>query len=405
MKNPVTIQNCHFNTTDTSIEHAIFGVPLVSFSSIEHSFSIKWSSFNSFSASGYDLLAITTERSISLVSVQVSVCFSLHPPRKDRRYDRPNRHLKNIHRPLNRIGTFTKHHQSSSPSQRKCQSSSSSYKFLRLSNTPRFFIARLALSKSKTALCARMDQSLPSNSATPHSIDVFVIGHNLANTITPVKWEGNFFERTIPRFGDGFDFSLSFSSITIVVPPHSFQQSLFSSASEKLSFSSCSIFGTSTDPVTFSLIELKSGELVITSTEIKTVTLHSTLLKENWEGTLSSDSLRSSVLLSLSSVSSLSEEVSSFDTHSPLSEFYPRVAPRIVVTKDSKNEDLWLCGSAALPCLSMDVSVELTKVREVEVKGEEEIGSRLKMDGDCNDRRTQEARSGEDGWEGADCEQ
>ncbi|KAK2943920.1 hypothetical protein BLNAU_21175 [Blattamonas nauphoetae] len=53
--NHVTIQNCHFYTTDTSIEHAIFGVPLVS--------------FNSFSVSGHALLAITTEQPTSFVSV------------------------------------------------------------------------------------------------------------------------------------------------------------------------------------------------------------------------------------------------------------------------------------------------------------------------------------------------
>ncbi|KAK2958988.1 hypothetical protein BLNAU_6004 [Blattamonas nauphoetae] len=392
-------------------------------------------------------------------------------------------------------------------------------------------------------------ESLPSDSATPPSIDVLVIGHNLARTITRVKWEGSFtrtkesslwgtdratqlnmsllpylvsleesveidddgteFEKcghfeifcksvelgmsrmkeaclsrmtvmsritataavepkgdlsveghsasSLLSFSsngrflntpqDGSDFSLSFSSITIVVPTHSFQQSLFSSASEKLSFTSCSIVGTTSDPVTFSLIELTSGELVITSTDVKTITLHSsplikssgsttmlesnfssiervdglgcvleadtsclicvknclftsctsnnthnwilllgantgTLLQENWEGTLSSDSLRSSVLLSSSSASSLSDEISVFDTHSLLYEFYPRVAPRIVVTRDWKNEDHPLCGSAELPCLSVDVSVGLTGVREVEVRGEAEIGRRLKMDGD-----------------------
>ncbi|KAK2940114.1 hypothetical protein BLNAU_24976 [Blattamonas nauphoetae] len=69
-KHPVSLQNCHFNTTDASIGQAIFAVPLVSFSSTEYSFSIKSSSFKSFSVSGHALIAVTTKQPISFVSVK-----------------------------------------------------------------------------------------------------------------------------------------------------------------------------------------------------------------------------------------------------------------------------------------------------------------------------------------------
>ncbi|KAK2949901.1 hypothetical protein BLNAU_15130 [Blattamonas nauphoetae] len=47
-----------------------FAVPLVSFSSTEYSFSIKSSSFKSFSVSGHALIAVTTKQPISFVSVK-----------------------------------------------------------------------------------------------------------------------------------------------------------------------------------------------------------------------------------------------------------------------------------------------------------------------------------------------
>ncbi|KAK2942115.1 hypothetical protein BLNAU_22987 [Blattamonas nauphoetae] len=105
-----------------------------------------------------------------------------------------------------------------------------------------------------------------------------------------------------------------------------------------------------------------------------------TLNKENWEGTLSTSSLRSSVLLSSSTQSASS--ISDVDPHSLLYEFYPRTTPRIVVQKDGKNEDHPLCGSSELPCLSVDTSFGLTKVRTVEITGEGEVKTQMRMDGD-----------------------
>ncbi|KAK2947251.1 hypothetical protein BLNAU_17812 [Blattamonas nauphoetae] len=67
---PVTLQNCHFNTTDEVRRPANFEVPLVSFSSTVHVVSIKSSSITFFSVSGHALLAITTEQLISFVSVK-----------------------------------------------------------------------------------------------------------------------------------------------------------------------------------------------------------------------------------------------------------------------------------------------------------------------------------------------
>ncbi|KAK2944816.1 hypothetical protein BLNAU_20289 [Blattamonas nauphoetae] len=211
--------------------------------------------------------------------------------------------------------------------------------------------------------------------------------------------------------------SLSFSSLAIIVPSESTHQSLFSSLSGTLSFTSCSIAGSSPNPVAFSLITLTTGDLLFSFTHSKSVVLQSTPLiassgsismtnsnftsisrvdglgcvleadssgsilvqyclfvscmsnsttnwihllgadtntlnKENWEGTLNASSLRSSVLLSTST------------------------------PKDGKNEDHPLCGSPELPCLSVDTSVGLTKVRTVEINGEGEVKTQMKMDGD-----------------------
>ncbi|KAK2942125.1 hypothetical protein BLNAU_22968 [Blattamonas nauphoetae] len=239
--------------------------------------------------------------------------------------------------------------------------------------------------------------------------------------------------------------SLSFSSLAIIVPSESTHQSLFSSLSGTLSFTSCSIAGSSPNPVAFSLITLTTGDLLFSFTHSKSVVLQSTPLiassgsismtnsnftsisrvdglgcvleadssgsilvqyclfvscmsnsttnwihllgadtntlnKENWEGTLNASSLRSSVLLSTSTPSASS--ISDIDPHSLLYEFYPRVEHRIVVQKDGKNEDHPLCGSPELPCLSVDTSVGLTKVRTVEINGEGEVKTQMKMDGD-----------------------
>ncbi|KAK2942117.1 hypothetical protein BLNAU_22960 [Blattamonas nauphoetae] len=238
---------------------------------------------------------------------------------------------------------------------------------------------------------------------------------------------------------------LSFSSLAIIVPSESSHQSLFSSLSGTLSFTSCTITGSSPNPIAFSLISLTAGDLIFSFTHSKSMVLQSTPLlassgsitmtndnftsisrvdglgcvleadssgsilvqhslfvscmsnsttnwihllgadantlnKENWEGTLNASSLRSSVLLSTSTPSASS--VSDIDPHSLLYEFYPRVEHRIVVQKDSTNEDHALCGSPELPCLSVDTSVGLTKVRTVEINGEGEVKTQMRMDGD-----------------------
>ncbi|KAK2940168.1 hypothetical protein BLNAU_24923 [Blattamonas nauphoetae] len=239
--------------------------------------------------------------------------------------------------------------------------------------------------------------------------------------------------------------TLSFSSLVIVIPSDSTHQSLFSSLSGTLSFTSCTITGSSPNPLAFSLIDLTAGDLLFSFTHSKSIVLQSTPLiassgsitmtnsnftsvsrvdglgcvleadssgsilvqhclfvscmsnsttnwihllgadantlnKENWEGTLSTSSLRSSVLLSSSTQSASS--ISDVDPHSLLYEFYPRTTPRIVVQKDGKNEDHPLCGSSELPCLSVDTSFGLTKVRTVEITGEGEVKTQMRMDGD-----------------------
>ncbi|KAK2956387.1 hypothetical protein BLNAU_8609 [Blattamonas nauphoetae] len=242
--------------------------------------------------------------------------------------------------------------------------------------------------------------------------------------------------------------SLSFLSLAIIVPSESSHQSLFSSLSGTLSFTSCSIAGSSPNPIAFSMISLSESELVFASTHSESIVLQSTPLiassgsitmtnsnfssisrvdglgcvleadssgsilvqhcrfvscmsnstpnwihllgadtntlnKKNWEGTLHASSLRSSVLLSTSTPSDSSiSGTDPFEPHSLLYEFYPRIEYRIVVQKDEKNEDHPLCGSRELPCLSVDTSVGLTQVRKVEINGEGEVKTQMRMDGD-----------------------
>ncbi|KAK2947169.1 hypothetical protein BLNAU_17874 [Blattamonas nauphoetae] len=216
--------------------------------------------------------------------------------------------------------------------------------------------------------------------------------------------------------------TLSFSSLVIVIPSDSTHQSLFSSLSGTLSFTSCTITGSSPNPLAFSLIDLTAGDLLFSFTlEINCAPINTsdrlfwvdhddqqqlhigqssgwvgmcleadssgsilvqhclfvscmsnsttnwihllgadanTLNKENWEGTLSTSSLRSSLHQSPTSTLTL------------LYEFYPRTTPRIVVQKDGKNEDHPLCGSSELP------------FRTVEITGEGEVKTQMRMDGD-----------------------
>ncbi|KAK2948245.1 hypothetical protein BLNAU_16864 [Blattamonas nauphoetae] len=108
-----------------------------------------------------------------------------------------------------------------------------------------------------------------------------------------------------------------------------------------------------------------------------------TVRLSNWEGTLSPSSPRPSVLLFIPTDSNdppFSTDPS--NPHSLLYEFYPRDPTMIVVRKNDVSEDHPLCGSSQLPCLTIDKSVGLTKVRTVEIIGEGEISSVMKLDGD-----------------------
>ncbi|KAK2940023.1 hypothetical protein BLNAU_25066 [Blattamonas nauphoetae] len=241
--------------------------------------------------------------------------------------------------------------------------------------------------------------------------------------------------------------TLSFSSLAIVIPSESTHQSLFSSLSGTLSFTSCTITGSSPNPIAFSdcshnrraslsfthskSIVLQSTPLIASSGSITMTNCNFTSISRvdglgcvleassdgevcvrsstfsscqsggtptwillngknpntvrlsNWEGTLSPSSPRPSVLLFIPTDSNdppFSTDPS--NPHSLLYEFYPRDPTMIVVRKNDVSEDHPLCGSSQLPCLTIDKSVGLTKVRTVEIIGEGEISSVMKLDGD-----------------------
>ncbi|KAK2957899.1 hypothetical protein BLNAU_7075 [Blattamonas nauphoetae] len=303
----------------------------------------------------------------------------------------------------------------------------------------------LGLRRMKEASVATMKvmEKITTTTLLEPKCDLCIYGNEESSTLS-FSLDGCFVNS--PK--DATPSSLSFSSLAIIVPSESNHQSLFSSLSGTLSFTSCTVTGSFSNPIIFSLITLTTGDLLFSFTHSKSIALQSTPLiassgsitmtncnftsisrvdglgcvleadssgsilvqhclfvscisnsttnwihllgadthtlnKENWEGTLNTSSLRSSVLLSTSLLSASSiSGADPFDPHSLLYEFYPRTTPRIVVQKDEKNEDHPLCGSGELPCLSVDTSVDLTKVRTVEINGEGEVKTQMKMDGD-----------------------
>ncbi|KAK2946711.1 hypothetical protein BLNAU_18383 [Blattamonas nauphoetae] len=56
--------------------------------------------------------------------------------------------------------------------------------------------------------------------------------------------------------------------------------------------------------------------------------------------------------------------------------------PQCDLCIEGKNEDHPLCGSSELTCLSVDTSVGLTTVRTVEINGEGDVKTQMRMDGD-----------------------
>ncbi|KAK2955784.1 putative Protein tyrosine kinase [Blattamonas nauphoetae] len=108
-----------------------------------------------------------------------------------------------------------------------------------------------------------------------------------------------------------------------------------------------------------------------------------TVDKDSWKDTITTSMHRQGVLLFIPAGNEDRPSASDpYEPHSLLYEFYPHNPGLIVVTKDEWNEDHPLCGHSQLPCLTVDKAVSLTLVRNVEINGEGEINSAIKLDGD-----------------------
>ncbi|KAK2956849.1 hypothetical protein BLNAU_8126 [Blattamonas nauphoetae] len=250
-----------------------------------------------------------------------------------------------------------------------------------------------------------------------------VIGNSSTSTLS--FSENGQFENS-PK--DDVNSSLSFSSLILSIDLLERTTPLFVCTSGTLSFTFCSLIGSPSDVLTFTPISITDGELLLEEVQTAGVTLSSSalivstgkiriskstftritretglgcvlegetgkdiaVLDSSFELCTSSDTKtwillkggETSHLVEGNTESSLSPTADPFNPHSLLYEFYRRESEVIVVSGSEVNEDHPLCGHAKLPCLTVDRGVELTGQRRVEIVGEADLRSKLRMDGD-----------------------